>query len=98
MSTWNKIVIAFAGKIVGSGIGARLGGFTVRESIAVGFGKNARGAMEIILSIVALENGIINETIFVSLVIMALVTTMTSGPFMRWMLNYPKTNLPHEHT
>ena len=86
------LVIAFAGKIIGSGIGARLGGFTWRESLAAGFGKNARGAIEIILGIVALENGIINEKVFVSLVIMALLTSMTSGPLMRWMLQ-PEKNL-----
>ena len=84
------LVIAFAGKIIGSGIGARLGGFTWRESLAAGFGKNARGAIEIILGIVALENGIINEKVFVSLVIMALLTSMTSGPLMRWMLQREK--------
>lgn len=80
------IVIAFAGKIIGSGLGTRLGGFTWRESLAAGFGMNARGAMEIILGIVALENGLINEKVFVSLVIMALITSMTSGPLMKWML------------
>ena len=43
-----------------------------KESLAAGFGMNARGAMEIILGIIALENGLINEKVFVSLVIMAL--------------------------
>ncbi len=80
------LIIAFAGKIIGSGFGTRLGGFTWRESLAAGFGMNARGAMEIILGIVALENGLINEKVFVSLVIMAIVTSITSGPLMRWML------------
>jgi len=80
------IIIAFAGKIIGSGLGTRLGGFSWRESFAAGFGMNARGAMEIILGIVALENGLINEKVFVSLVIMALVTSMSSGPLMKWML------------
>lgn len=80
------IVIAFAGKIIGSGIGTRLGGFTWRESLAAGFGMNARGAMEIILGLVALENGLINEKVFVSLVIMALVTSMTAGPLMKKIL------------
>lgn len=83
------LVIAFAGKIIGSGLGTRLGGFTWRESLAAGFGMNARGAMEIILGTVALENGLINEKVFVSLVIMALVTSMTSGPLMGWMLKIP---------
>lgn len=80
------ILIAFAGKIIGSGIGTRIGGFTWRESLAAGFGMNARGAMEIILGLVALENGLINEKVFVSLVIMALVTSMSSGPLMKKVL------------
>ena len=81
------IAIAFTGKIVGSGLGTRLGGFSWKESLAAGFGMNARGAMEIILGIIALENGLINEKVFVSLVIMALVTSMTSGPLMKWSLS-----------
>jgi len=80
------IAIAFAGKIIGSGWGTRLGGFSWRESMAAAFGMNARGAMEIILGLVALENELINEKVFVSLVIMALVTSMSSGPLMKWML------------
>jgi Kef-type K+ transport system membrane component KefB len=80
------IAIAFAGKLLGSGLGAYLGGFTKRESLAVGFGMNARGAMEIILGLVALEAGLINETIFIALVIMALVTSITSGPMMKKIL------------
>lgn len=83
------LAIAFAGKIIGSGLGTRLGGFTWRESAAAGFGMNARGAMEIILGLIALENGLINEKVFVSLVIMALVTSMTSGPIMKWVLKLP---------
>lgn len=79
--------IAFTGKIIGSGLGARIGGFSWKESLAAGFGMNARGAMEIILGLIALENNLINEKVFVSLVIMALVTSMTSGPLMKWALN-----------
>jgi Kef-type K+ transport system membrane component KefB len=85
--TLTIIAIAFTGKIVGSGLGTRLGGFSWKESLAAGFGMNARGAMEIILGIIALENGLINEKVFVSLVIMALVTSMTSGPLMKWSLS-----------
>jgi Kef-type K+ transport system membrane component KefB len=84
--TLTIIAIAFTGKIIGSGLGTRLGGFTWRESLAAGFGMNARGAMEIILGLVALENGLINEKVFVSLVIMALVTSMSSGPLMKMVL------------
>ena len=80
------IIVAFAGKILGSGLGTRLGGFNWRESLAAGFGMNARGAMEIILGLVDLESGLNDERLFVSLVIMALVTSMSSGPLMKWIL------------
>ena len=80
------LVIAFAGKIIGSGLGAKLGGFTTRDSLAVGFGMNARGAMEIILGLVALKNDIIGQHFFVALVIMAILTSMVSGPLMRIFL------------
>jgi len=80
------LVISFAGKIVGSGYGAFRGGFNFKESLAVGFGMNARGAMEIILGLIALENGLIDEKVFVALVVMAIVTSMTSGPLMKWAL------------
>jgi Kef-type K+ transport system membrane component KefB len=89
MLTLIIVVIAFVGKVLGCGLGTRLSGLTWRESFAAGFGMNARGAMEIILSIVGLENGLINEKVFVSLVIMALVTSMTSGPLMKRFLRTP---------
>jgi Kef-type K+ transport system membrane component KefB len=81
------LVVAYIGKVSGASIGARLGGFTRKESLAVGFGMNARGAMEIILGTLALQAGLINEPVFVALVIMALLTSLTSGPMMRLFLD-----------
>ena len=87
------LAISFAGKIIGSGLGAAQGGFNFRESMAVGFGMNARGAMEIILGLIALDNGLIDERLFVALVIMAIVTSMTSGPLMKLCLKTPGTKV-----
>lgn len=81
------LLIASLGKIGGAGLGAWLGGLPAKEALAVGFGMNARGAMEIILASVALEYGLINQQIFVALVVMALVTSLISGPAMQWLLN-----------
>ena len=74
-------------KLFGASLGAYMGGLSRRESLAVGFGMNARGAMEIILGTLALNAGLIDEKMFVALVIMALVTSMMSGPLMKKMLN-----------
>ncbi|MFO0762211.1 MAG: cation:proton antiporter [Byssovorax sp.] len=72
--------IATAAKVGGCALGARMSGVAWREAWAIGFGKNSRGAMEILLAVLAIEAGIINERIFVALVIMAVVTSMLSGP------------------
>ncbi len=77
------LVLAYAGKVLGATIGARIGGMSKKHSWAVGFGMNARGAMEIILGTLALNAGLISKPIFVALVIMALVTSLTSGPLMK---------------
>ena len=74
-------------KLLGASLGAYLGGLSKRESLAVGFGMNARGAMEIILGTLALNAGLIDEKMFVALVVMAIVTSMMSGPLMKKMLN-----------
>lgn len=58
------LIIACAGKILGAGIGARLSGIDFKRSMAIGFGMNARGAMEIILASVALDSGIIDRKVF----------------------------------
>lgn len=76
------LILAFSGKVIGCGLGAYWGGLSKNESMAIGFGMNSRGAMEIILGLIALEYGLINETVFVALVIMALFTSISSAPFM----------------
>jgi Kef-type K+ transport system membrane component KefB len=80
------LVIACAGKFFGAGLGAWLGGLTRRESLIVGAGMSARGVMELVLATIALENGLIDNRIFVALFIMAVVTSMASGPLMKWLI------------
>ena len=84
------LVIACAGKVLGCGLGARLGGTAWRESWAIGVAMNSRGAMEIILGLLALQAGIIEERMFVALVVMALVTSLLSGPIIQRILRRPR--------
>ncbi|MDP1994392.1 MAG: cation:proton antiporter, partial [Ignavibacteria bacterium] len=80
------LVLAFTGKVIGCGFGAYWSGLNKNESLVVGFGMNSRGAMEIILGILALQAGLIHEEVFVGLVIMALFTSISSAPFMSYFL------------
>ena len=80
------LVLAVVCKLLGAGLGAKWGGLTNKESLAVGFGMNARGAMEIILAILALQVGLIKEELFVAIVIMAVVTSIMAGPALQLLL------------
>jgi mannitol/fructose-specific phosphotransferase system IIA component (Ntr-type) len=80
------LLIACFGKLAGCRYGAHLAGVPPREAWAIGFGMNARGAMEIILGLLALQYGLIGERLFVALVIMALITSLMSGPAIQMLL------------
>jgi Kef-type K+ transport system membrane component KefB len=83
---------AFVSKIGAVLLGARLAGMRPnREVWAIGFGLNARGATGIILAGVGLANKVIDERIFVAVVIMAIVTSLFSGPMMSALLQHHKT-------
>jgi len=78
--------IACVAKIVGAGLGSRMGGLNRNESLAIAFGMNARGSQEIVLGMIALQAGIIDERIFVGLVVMTMVTILVAGPLMKFYL------------
>jgi Kef-type K+ transport system membrane component KefB/mannitol/fructose-specific phosphotransferase system IIA component (Ntr-type) len=86
------LIIATLGKVIGCGLAGRMSGMARREAWALGFGMNARGAMEIILGLLALKYGLINERLFVALVVMALATSLMSGPILQQVLRLKKSN------
>lgn len=81
--------VATIAKLLGCTLGARWTGLSWREAFAVGFGLNARGAMEIILALLAREAGLIDDRIFVALVTMAIFTSLLAGPMMKRLLYGP---------
>jgi Kef-type K+ transport system membrane component KefB/mannitol/fructose-specific phosphotransferase system IIA component (Ntr-type) len=85
--TVTVIAVACVGKLLGAGWGARLGGMDRKASLAVGLAMNARGAMEMILGILALQAGLIREQMFVALVIMALFTSLVSAPSIKFLIH-----------
>ena len=82
------IVLALGtiGKVGGSWLGGKMAGMTNKESLAIGWAMNARGVMEIILGLIAFQAGLISENLFVALVVLALLTSMTSGAFVQKIL------------
>jgi Kef-type K+ transport system membrane component KefB len=75
-----------AAKFTGGYVGAYLGGSKGYQACASGFGLMPQGALGSILAFLALEFSLINETIFVALVSTALVTSILSGPLIKWAM------------
>ncbi len=80
-------VVACVSKIGAVLLGARLAGMPInRYTLAIGFGLNARGATGIILAGVGLEHRVIDERVFVAIVVMALITSLLSAPAIKRLL------------
>jgi Kef-type K+ transport system membrane component KefB len=61
-------------------IAARIAGEDNRTALGIGALMNSRGLMELIIVNIGLQKGVIGPTLFAMLVLMAIVTTMLSGP------------------
>src|SRR4029079_2312146 len=81
------IVVASIGKFSGALVGGGLGGLTVRESLALGCGMNARGSTEVIVATLGVTAGVLNQALFTTIVVMAVVTTMAMPPMLRLALS-----------
>src|SRR3972149_1517368 len=68
------IAAAVVGKVLGSGLGARAGGFTGRESLRIGVGMVSRGEVGLIIAGVGIQNGLLTDRGFAVMVIMVLAT------------------------
>jgi K+:H+ antiporter len=88
------ILVATAGKLGGGALAARATGMKWRESLQLGALMNTRGLMELIALNIGYDMGILTQRIFTMLVIMALVTTIMTGPlvtfFGKWR-TFPST-------
>jgi len=72
------VVASIVTKIVGSGLGVKVVGFSLKESIQVGTGMISRGEVALIVANIGLAAGVINQDIFSVMVIMTLVTTLVT--------------------
>lgn len=90
LTLWNWCLVIFVaavlGKFGGAYIGARLAGLDRHSSSTVGVLMNTRALMELIVLNIGYDAGFIPQNVFTMLVIMALATTIMTGPALRSML------------
>ena len=76
------LVVAVLGKLGAGFLAARWTGFGARDAAAVGSLLNTRGLTELIALNIGLSAGIIHQELYTVLVVMAVLTTMATGPLL----------------
>jgi Kef-type K+ transport system membrane component KefB len=93
---WCGLILAAAtlGKIGGVFAAARLTGMGPRDSAGLGVLMNTRGMVELIVLNVGLDLRVISPTVFAMMVLMALVTTLATGPLLHALgIGLPKNRV-----
>jgi Kef-type K+ transport system membrane component KefB len=93
--------VAFLSKVLGSGLGARLAGFSNGDALRLGVGMISRGEVGLILVAVAQDDGLIDDAVFATVVLMVLVTSLVTPLLLRLLypqvaIKDPVTDLPVE--
>jgi len=79
-------LVAFFSKFIGCGVSARATGITSRESLIIGVGMAPRGEVAMVIALIALNRGIIEQPAYVALVLMSLATTLIVPLLLRnWL-------------
>jgi Kef-type K+ transport system membrane component KefB len=76
------LLVAVAGKLGGTAVGARASGMPWRGALSLGALMNTRGLMELVILNVGLDIGVLSPTLFAMMVAMALVTTALTTPLL----------------
>ncbi|KAI9680139.1 MAG: K(+)/H(+) antiporter [Trizodia sp. TS-e1964] len=89
--TWAYVVgviaVAFAGKILGGTLAARIGKLLWRESFTIGVLMSCKGLVELIVLNIGLQAKILSTRTFTIFVVMALITTFATTPLTSFL--YP---------
>ena len=88
------LAVAIVGKYVGAYVGARLQKVPHWQASALGLLMNTRGLTELIILNVGLEKGLLSQELFTMMVIMALVTTVMTGPLLGFA--YPQRRVARD--
>jgi len=76
------LAVACVGKFVGAAAAARAAGLRPRRAAAIGILMNTRGLTELVILSIGRDQGILDTQMFTMMVIMAVFTTVITGPLL----------------
>jgi Kef-type K+ transport system membrane component KefB len=88
------VVFAMSGKLGGSFIAARAVGLSWKDCAGIGILMNTRGLMELVILNIGFDLGVISQSLFSMMVLMAVLTTFMTTPLLEWI--YPQRTIRTE--
>ncbi len=87
------LVVAVLTKVVGCGLGARLGGFNNGDSLRLGVCMVSRGEVGLIIASLGVSSGVLSTTapLFATLFLVILLTTVLTPPLVRALFQRPQS-------
>lgn len=78
--------IGIAGRYLGAWVGGAATGLSSLDGKIIAIAHTPGGMMEIVVAVLALENRLITQEIFVAIVFAAVISSMLAGPWMSWVM------------
>ncbi len=88
------LLVAISGKFIGAFAAARAQRVPRRQATALGVLMNTRGLTELVILNLGRENGVLDDTMFTLMVVMAVVTTVMTSPLLNVV--YPQRVLDRD--
>jgi Kef-type K+ transport system membrane component KefB len=79
-------IVAILTKLIGCGLAAKVQGMDWKNSAIVGIGMSPRGEVAMIVALIGLNQQLIGQDVYVSLVMMSLLTTVATPLLLRPLL------------
>lgn len=89
------VAVAVLAKLAGTGAGARLAGLPTREALRLGALMTCYGVTGLVVAAVGFQAQLVNSRGLTVLVLMALVTTLLTGPLVRLFTPRPPATPAH---
>lgn len=76
-------IVAILSKVLSCSIPARLLGMRLKDSLILGFGMSPRGEVAMAIALIGLNHNLIDQEVFVSLILMSILTTAIASVVLR---------------
>lgn len=84
------IVIGILGRFIGAWLGCKLTKTRKENHLPIAIAHTPGGAMGIVVGLLAIENGLITQKVFIAIVVGAILSSIIYGPWLTWAIRRRK--------